>query len=307
VKAVSNATPLKRVASTQYGLATREQLAARVPTRTITSWAKNGRLVPLQSGVFRVAGTPDSWEQRCLAAVLAGGDGCLAGRRAAAYLWGYADRGEIEVVVGRKRLPRLDGAIVHRSRDLDKFAPATRLGIPVTGPALTLLDLAAADSIGAVTKQVDRAIVEGHLSLPELIEAIDLVARPGRQGVRTLRDAVQAYAVGSSEADSVLEVRFLRLVERSGLPKPRIQYEIRHDGVLVARVDFFFPGVRLIVELDGLGAHRTATALQRDLERQNRLVGLGFTVLRFTWHDVVNRPDYVVESIKRALGTKMAK
>jgi very-short-patch-repair endonuclease len=158
-----------------------------------------------------------------------------------------------------------------------------------------------------VTKQVDRAIVEGHLSLPELIEAIDLVARPGRQGVRTLRDAVQAYAVGSSEADSVLEVRFLRLVERSGLPKPRIQYEIRHDGVLVARVDFFFPGVRLIVELDGLGAHRTATALQRDLERQNRLVGLGFTVLRFTWHDVVNRPDYVVESIKRALGTKMAK
>jgi len=122
-----------------------------------------------------------------------------------------------------------------------------------------------------------------------------------------VRDAVHTYAIASSEADSVLEVRFLRLAERSGLPKPEVQYEIRQHGCLVARVDFFFAGVRLIVELDGLGAHRTATALQRDLERQNRLVGLGYVMLRFTWHDVVNRPDYVVESTKCALGTEMAK
>ncbi len=56
-----------------------------------------------------------------------------------------------------------------------------------------------------------------------------------------------------------------------------------------------------MAEVDGLHAHATAAQLQSDLRRQNRLVALGYRVLRFTWHDVVQRPTAVATSIGREL------
>jgi very-short-patch-repair endonuclease len=38
-----------------------------------------------------------------------------------------------------------------------------------------------------------------------------------------------------------------------------------------------------------------------DRRRQNAVVNLHWTVLRFTWHDLVDRPDGVVSEIRTAL------
>lgn len=38
-----------------------------------------------------------------------------------------------------------------------------------------------------------------------------------------------------------------------------------------------------------------------DRRRQNALVNLHWTVLRFTWHDLVDRPDGVVNENRTAL------
>ena len=49
-------------------------------------------------------------------------------------------------------------------------------------------------------------------------------------------------------------------------------------------------------------AHGSASALQNDLERQNRIItATGFEPLRFTWADVHDRPGYVVELLARHL------
>jgi len=72
------------------------------------------------------------------------------------------------------------------------------------------------------------------------------------------------------------------------------------DGyALLARIDFAFPDRRLAIELDGYGPH--AHRFQRDRSRQNGLVLMGWTVLRFTWADVVERPAYVVAALTTAL------
>jgi very-short-patch-repair endonuclease len=53
--------------------------------------------------------------------------------------------------------------------------------------------------------------------------------------------------------------------------------------------------------VDGSAAHDDPHALYRDRLRQNELTALGWTVLRFTWADVVRSPAYVVNAIAHAI------
>jgi very-short-patch-repair endonuclease len=43
-----------------------------------------------------------------------------------------------------------------------------------------------------------------------------------------------------------------------------------------------------------------------DRFKGNALVGAGWTLLRFTWHDLTNRPEYVIAQIRAALRTAAA-
>ena len=66
-------------------------------------------------------------------------------------------------------------------------------------------------------------------------------------------------------------------------------------------IDVAFPAAMLAVEIDGFAYHRDATAFQHDRTRRNTLIAKGWTVLNFTWSDLVERPDYVISSIEAAL------
>jgi very-short-patch-repair endonuclease len=57
----------------------------------------------------------------------------------------------------------------------------------------------------------------------------------------------------------------------------------------------------IAIEVDGWAFHHSPERFQRDRTRQNDLVALGWTVLRFTWGDLVERPGYVVAAIRRQL------
>lgn len=83
------------LARTQHGLVTRRQLLdAGLSPSTIKRWVSAGRLIVVYRPVYRLAGSPPSWEQRILAAVLAAGDGSVASHRSAARLWGVLDTDE---------------------------------------------------------------------------------------------------------------------------------------------------------------------------------------------------------------------
>ncbi|MGO9605649.1 MAG: endonuclease domain-containing protein [Candidatus Binataceae bacterium] len=69
--------------------------------------------------------------------------------------------------------------------------------------------------------------------------------------------------------------------------------------------DFCCLNSRLIVEVDG-GQHADEEKATYDRRRTAYLQSQGFTVMRFWNHDVLQRPDWVVERIQEAIGAEQA-
>lgn len=100
--------------------------------------------------------------------------------------------------------------------------------------------------------------------------------------------------------ESWLEREYLALLERSALVLPRVQARIARHGAFVARVDFVYDDVPLVQEVLGHTHHASERQLITDAERRNRLQLEGYTVLEFLSDDVVNRPAFVVRTLRAA-------
>lgn len=299
-----NARRLASVAREQHGVVSRAQgLALGMSPSGLDRAVHAGRLERVHQGVLRVAGAPWTWEQRLLAAVVAAGDEAVASHRSAAILWDLGALGDhpVELSVNRRRLPRIDGAVVHRSGDLAPRWATTRGGIPTTDPVRTLVDLGAVAPAWFVREALERALVRRLVTVAAVEGARTGLGRRGRAGAGVLGRILDDRALGSRPADSVIEARLAPVLAAAADLSPVFQHEVWHGGRMVGRLDFAYPHVRLGIEVDGLDVHGTATALQRDLTRQNALVAVGWTLLRFTWHDVIRRPSHVTAVVRRGL------
>ena len=71
----------------------------------------------VRNGLFRLRGTPPSWEQRVLGATLSAGHHAWASHFTALRLWGYRgfDDKRTEVTVPLERRPRIEGAEIIRT------------------------------------------------------------------------------------------------------------------------------------------------------------------------------------------------
>jgi len=63
-------------------------------------------------------------------------------------------------------------------------------------------------------------------------------------------------------------------------------------------VDCLWPEEWVIVELDGGPAHGGPAAMKRDRERDLALRGMGYTVVRYTWEQVTERPAEVAADLR---------
>ena len=265
---------------------------------------RTGRLVEVHPLVFRVAGAPQTHRAALWAAVLAVEPDGVVSHRAAAWLWGLLPREDaiVEVSVPRSRGPRLPGIVVHRSRDLVARHTTIREGIPVTNPLRTLVDLGAVCSRWIVEDALDRGLVDRRFTVAAVEWMRHEVARPGRRGCGVLRAVLDDRALGAAPPDGLLEPRMARLLRSYGLPPAVFQHPVPEAR---ARLDFAYPELRLGIEVDGYEVHGTPRAMTADHERHNRLVAAGWTVLRFTWEQVVRRPAEVAKAVRAALGTQM--
>lgn len=66
-------------------------------------------------------------------------------------------------------------------------------------------------------------------------------------------------------------------------------------------VDIAFPSTGVAIEVDGWAWHMDAERAAADKRRQNALVRQGWTVLRYTWHDLQDRPHGVLAEIGHAI------
>lgn len=164
-----------------------------------------------------------------------------------------------------------------------------RNGIPVTTPARTLVDFAAQASSREVERAVNEADKRELIDPETLRDALD--AYRGESGVKRLRTLLDRDTFLLS--DSELEVLFRPIATAAGLPPPLTKQRV--NGF---EVDFFWPGLGLVVETDGLRYHRTAMAQSHDDRRDQVHTAAGLTPLRFSHHQVEHEPERVREILE---------
>lgn len=282
------------LASRQHGLVERSQARRLgVPDVRFARLVADVRLVRVHPAVYRAAGAPVTREQLSLAACLAAGPDAALSHRAAAHEWELAEfPGVVEVVTPRAQWPRLRNVRVHRSMDLRPDHITVRRGIPITKPLRTLVDLGQS-APWAVSDALELGLANRLFSIRAADAVLDDLGCKGRTGVGVLRRVLDQRALERGIPDGLLEPRMARLLRKHRLPMPAFQHWVTPK----IRVDFAYLEERIVIEVDGFSTRRTPAALDRSNQRQNELVLLGWTVLRFTWKQVVRQPDVVARTI----------
>jgi very-short-patch-repair endonuclease len=252
---------------------------------------RSGHLVRLHRGVYAVGHAQLRPEGRWLAAVLAAGPGAALSHRSAAALHGVRDGdGAIDVTTTRRATVR--GVVIHRTTVLAAQDVTTRRGVPITTLPRTLVDLAGiltAEQLGKLLREIDRT---GRLDPVALSAA--LTRTSGRPGARALRGVLAEHArLATSLTLSELEDRFLALLDAESLPRPLTNHPIH--GM---KIDAVWPEHRLAVELDGWAYHHDRAAFEEDRARSARLTVAGWTHVRFTHAQVVERPRQIADTLR---------
>jgi uncharacterized protein DUF559 len=222
-----------------------------------------------------------------MAAVLGCGEGSALSHFSAAVLWGILEAKGQEIHVTAPGRRRLKGVVVHEARL--EGERVKRLGIVVTTPARTLVDLA---------DVVPRRTLERAFDEAEYLE-LDWAAaapRPGRSGSGLLASVLADHRPGATRTRSELEEAFLAFCEERGLPTPEVNIHV--EGYLS---DFVWPEQRVIVETDGRRAHGTTRARRRDPVRDADLQIAGWRVMRVTSMRLAREPDAVEEQLRDLL------
>lgn len=233
-----------------------------------------------------------------MAAVLYCGDGAVLSHGSAAALLGFGSEipGQVEVSVRSPNSHHHRGLRVHRRPALRDDALGFWDGIPVTGPAQTIIDLAVRHDRITVERMVDEADRLDLITPPQLRAALQ--SHAGEPGVARLRTWLDRRTFRLTR--SVLERLFLPITSRVGLPVPETKVWV--NGF---EVDFLWRDLRLVVETDSLRHHRTPAEQSRDHRRDQAHAAAGFTSLRFTHEQVRYEPEHVREvlgEVARRLG-----
>lgn len=296
---------IARASSSQHGVFTRAQAFACGGTaNTIRRRIRTGRWERLYPKVYRLAGTPVTWQQRAIAATFHLGSDVALSFRAAASLRGLPGfrRDEIEVTVkrNRNRTRQRDVTIHWTTEPIPKEDVTIIDGIPVTSPARTLLDLASVEPEDVIEQCLDDALRRRLVSLAFLDRWLEDPRRRRHRGRRVLRDLVDAR-MDHGVTDSQLESKMLKLIRDAGLPMPVLQHVVCDGARFVGRVDFAYPDKLVAIEADSLRFHDGRAYFDRDRMRGNEIVTLGWRLLRVTSDHLTNHPDDVIEWIRRGL------
>lgn len=253
-----------------------------------------GRLHPLWRGVYSIGRPQVSRHGRWMAAVLSCGRHAALSHASAAGLWGLGirERGAIEVSVAAPARNRRPGIRVHRRRPTVMNDVTQRHSIPATTPVRTLVDLASYLPLNRLEAAINEADKLDHVDFSSLQAAVkELPPGPGLAALRDLLDR-RTYVL----TDSELERRFLPIARAAGLPAPLTGCQV--NGF---KVDFYWPGLGLVVETDGLRYHRTPTQQARDRLRDQAHLAAGLTPLRFTHAQVRFDRSYVLGTLAKVV------
>ena len=275
---------IARIASRQHGVITCEQAwAAGVSRREFGRLVRNGFLIRVHRGVYRVGHEAPSSLAAYMAATKACGAGSGICGLAGAHLLGLVrDRPRcIEVTAPSER--RVPGVVVHRARTTPVELTRVR-GIPVATPAWTLLDIAPHLDDTALGRACHEAHVKYKLKPEAVARLLD-----GRGPVKGCRRLMRILSGDDPMLLSRLEAAYLRILRRG-----RLELPVTNQHLSEGYVDCRWAHLRLIVELDSYRFHGSRHAWERDRERDRAARRRGEELVRYTPEDIFKHPDEVL-------------
>ena len=284
------------VAGPQYGYITRAQLLAiGLSRRAIHYRVEVGQLIPVHAGVYGVGHVNVTPVARASAAVLACGKGGVLSHGSAATLWGFNKYWDMPFEVTVATSHRRRGAIkVHRSRTLVSQDITHQLGVRVTTPERTVLDVAPRLTSRRLSRVVNDARHAGFLHLNDLADVLD--RNPHHPGTSRLRSFV---ANPGNPTRSPLEDDFLEFAKRYGLPTP-----VTNTHLLGYEVDVLYPEERLVVEVDSHQFHSDRQTFEGDRNRDVDFLAAGIVTVRITDERMNQKPEHEASRLNKILAAR---
>lgn len=164
--------------------------------------------------------------------------------------------------------------------------PAHGIRHGVTTPLQTVLDCARHLPLDRALTVADSALRAEDITFVALREAADALC--GRGAAQARRVAEHACYVAANPMESVLRAIALDVPGFTFVPQLRVW-----DSGLYATVDLGDEELKVVLEAEGFAYHTGRREFRRDCRRYDELVAWGWTVLRFTWEQIMLEPDFV--------------
>lgn len=258
------------------GVTSRAALVGACGRPAVDAALADGTLIVLARGVYASADVDDD---RAAAAALSG----VLARRSAAVERGWAvltrpDKPDVLVPRGRKvRADRAAAVTLHRGDLAPEEVEEGR-----TGAERTLVDCLRSLTFVEGLAVADSALRSGFPS-ERLASLARDVRGAGAARVRSVASVADGRAANPFE--SALRAICLDVEGLDAEP----QVEVR-DPQWLGRPDLVDRRLRMVVEADSFEWHGGRAALHRDANRYNAFVVAGWTVLRFSWEEVMFHP-----------------
>ena len=288
------------VAARQFGAFDRAQARGSLTAREIGMRLESGLWVAAHRGVYVVAGSPPSWEQRAMLAQLCGGAKAVLSHLTAAHLHGFLQLRPLLIDLIRPRALTAEGIRVHRGEvdpvDINRVGP-----FRITAPARTLIDLAGVLDFDRLEDCLEEALLRSSLDLSTLMERaqrIGIRGRPGGAAIRRLLDLRDPHLVPT---ETKLETLLHRVLRAAEMPIPQRQVRIYDHGDFVTRIDFAYLPEYIGIPADSYEWHSRRRAWERDIDQRNRLLRMGWRLRPTTWTELKRSPDVFTADVSALL------
>jgi very-short-patch-repair endonuclease len=285
------------IASRQHSLITTGQLlAAGFSSRQIAHLHQKGALDAIRPRVYRLAGGPVSWIQTVHAAVLASAAAAVVSHGTAAALWElrHADRDHCGLHLTAGRQLRLVGVTGHTG-SFGRNEKTVYLGVPVTSPERTLMDLAGTLSVNRLGQCLDDALRRHLVNLERLRRLVTLAASGGRRRLGPIHQLLAERVTGYQPGGSDWEQQMNDLWDRLGLESGVRQYRVRLNGRTYF-LDRAIPELKIGAEYNGHEHHHLRSDRDHDAQRAAELSAAGWHIITFT---AATRPETMRGAVQR--------
>lgn len=301
----SSPTPdarIARITSRQHGVFSRQQaIQAGFSRRQIQRRVSAGVWLSPLTAVYVLASSRITWMTWVWAGVLTGGVGAVVIGDTAAAVRGWCSM-EWPITLAVASAPKRAWPS-EKLRPISWVIPTDEIveidGLPVTTRLRTAVDVAHLLRPQAAQDLIDRLLVLEVVSLDALSSAVNASTRAGSRQARRIVARCSDFA--ASEAERLCH-QILRSAELGWFVA---NFPVQACGHIY-KVDLAFVTERVVIEIQGLAYHSTPEQRRADDAKLADLQVVGWLVIRLTWHDLVERPDWVVAAVRRALNRQAA-